>query len=1108
MKSSVAELNSVKKLKSMSPSLYTDLQAVEKFCEEVWKSNMLPWFTKHDPDHSREIIIILDQLLKPLVDNPAFLSEHELFVLLSSAYLHDIGMQFLKHEGISIEQLTEQEYNYVRKKHAELSSEIIFKRTAKSIDRDDFNLPDIDDEYIAPIALACKAHSTEYFAEVMTQLQEESYTPKGRTFRGELLAALLLIADELDLQCKRVNFKETAKFKLSVHSQVHWYKHHYVDYVGISGNVVEVTLRFPSEAEEYRPLFKDLIETKLIAQIRMVNPYLQKDTKGLLSLNDQVRFTQLSDGHNVKRELPPEVLTELRRVMGITSLPFSSASESEIYGTPIPKLTNLFTGMERKKAEFRELLITSNLISVEGLGGAGKTEFILKCIEEFLPAQKVNWFECFPESKADSLIGLSGYPDTLKGENKTDLAKYSGFIDLIERDEKTLILDNFHTLTGNSLEDLIKFAEKRLKKARIILVSREHPNFDVKFVPIEIHGLGDEALLYAKKFKDKYYKTLQLSEGDLKDICTALNGHPLAIELALQLLNYGESSDDIIRKIVCAKDKSRELSNRLLDEIVNHPKSTEQEKEFLFRFSVFRTEIDKDGLSSLFDGEDMSSILYKLIDKKMVSVERGLYRSHPLIREFCYQRLSEKKSVHERVASYFETKRTDRFDPIREEEIFYHLFSSNNKKRTSDFISDTGEKFFLSGYLDILYEMIQKVLAWELDRPEYQIFLGDIATQKGDFNEAFHYFENGFSFKNASGKITTEAYIKFGETLYRKADVKEAQKYFEDANQRCEKYDYKREHARSLNDLGLVFQALGNLQQAKQWLLESLEIREKIGDTSGIAISLNNIGLLLQAQGDLSGAMQKFKESLEIRTKIGDRSGIADSLDCIGINLYHGDNLSGAMQKHKEALEIRKEIGDKSGIAHSFNNIGAVLCRRGDLSGAMQRHKEALKIRKEIGDKYGIALSFNNIGAVLQNQGDLSGAMQKYNDSLEIRKEIGKWSDIAESLNNIGMVWHSKKNYNIALEYMLKSYAILTKIGANSDTITNNIHSIKDKLGLKLFKKICEPVYESLAEDLQAHFKFDELTENKTIVCKTDKVGRNEPCPCGSEKKYKKCCGK
>ena len=28
------------------------------------------------------------------------------------------------------------------------------------------------------------------------------------------------------------------------------------------------------------------------------------------------------------------------------------------------------------------------------------------------------------------------------------------------------------------------------------------------------------------------------------------------------------------------------------------------------------------------------------------------------------------------------------------------------------------------------------------------------------------------------------------------------------------------------------------------------------------------------------------------------------------------------------------------------------------------------------------------------------------------------------------------------------------------------------------------------------------------FVAAEEKVGRNEPCPCGSGKKYKKCCGK
>ena len=35
----------------------------------------------------------------------------------------------------------------------------------------------------------------------------------------------------------------------------------------------------------------------------------------------------------------------------------------------------------------------------------------------------------------------------------------------------------------------------------------------------------------------------------------------------------------------------------------------------------------------------------------------------------------------------------------------------------------------------------------------------------------------------------------------------------------------------------------------------------------------------------------------------------------------------------------------------------------------------------------------------------------------------------------------------------------------------------------------------------------DVATKVKQIVNETPKVGRNDPCPCGSGKKYKKCCG-
>lgn len=42
-------------------------------------------------------------------------------------------------------------------------------------------------------------------------------------------------------------------------------------------------------------------------------------------------------------------------------------------------------------------------------------------------------------------------------------------------------------------------------------------------------------------------------------------------------------------------------------------------------------------------------------------------------------------------------------------------------------------------------------------------------------------------------------------------------------------------------------------------------------------------------------------------------------------------------------------------------------------------------------------------------------------------------------------------------------------------------------------------------EELKALYKEQKLS---TTIRKEKKIGRNDPCPCGSGKKYKKCCGK
>ncbi len=48
------------------------------------------------------------------------------------------------------------------------------------------------------------------------------------------------------------------------------------------------------------------------------------------------------------------------------------------------------------------------------------------------------------------------------------------------------------------------------------------------------------------------------------------------------------------------------------------------------------------------------------------------------------------------------------------------------------------------------------------------------------------------------------------------------------------------------------------------------------------------------------------------------------------------------------------------------------------------------------------------------------------------------------------------------------------------------------------FARIGRSLHEALAEEYE---------EEASEPVRADKIGRNDPCPCGSGKKYKKCCG-
>jgi preprotein translocase subunit SecA len=71
----------------------------------------------------------------------------------------------------------------------------------------------------------------------------------------------------------------------------------------------------------------------------------------------------------------------------------------------------------------------------------------------------------------------------------------------------------------------------------------------------------------------------------------------------------------------------------------------------------------------------------------------------------------------------------------------------------------------------------------------------------------------------------------------------------------------------------------------------------------------------------------------------------------------------------------------------------------------------------------------------------------------------------------------------------------------------------RDRIGDRFAKRQKQRKLTDLArkargrDDVQAEEELVEKTDKVEAITAGETVGRNDPCPCGSGKKYKKCCG-
>lgn len=186
-----------------------------------------------------------------------------------------------------------------------------------------------------------------------------------------------------------------------------------------------------------------------------------------------------------------------------------------------------------------------------------------------------------------------------------------------------------------------------------------------------------------------------------------------------------------------------------------------------------------------------------------------------------------------------------------------------------------------------------------------------------------------------------------------------------------------------------------------------------------------------------------------------------------------------------------------------------------ELPFALADHASMVDEAVEIGNLFAAVHSpdnfFGDMAAILAEAGRREEACER------ITRNLQAFPDDAWIIIKAGQAYQTLKEMDKAIELYNRAYGMTSPLSYDRDGVLERLVPLLRELGreaeadaLVESEKEAERVragkYRGYKEEEKNNAPAAE--ERKPALARSTKIGRNEPCPCGSGKKYKKCCGK
>ncbi|WP_242905866.1 AfsR/SARP family transcriptional regulator [Actinomadura terrae] len=713
--------------------------------------------------------------------------------------------------------------------------------------------------------------------------------------------------------------------------------------------------------------------------------------------------------------------------------------------TNLPAPLTSFVGREEEARRVGKLLRESRLVTLTGSGGAGKTRLAGESAAAFLDEMPDGvWFVPLapvsdPGDVVQAVLSALGVPETLRPAERTAARPLDRLADFLATKQMIIVLDNCEHLV-EAAAGLVDRVLGLAAGVRVLATSREPLGITgeslcpVPSLPLPREDETDpgEAMRHGavRLFADRAaavrpgFAVDAETVADVVAICRALDGIPLAIELAaarLRSLTPGQVAarlGDRFR-LLGAGSRAALPRHRTLRAVVDWSWDLldDVERAVLRRLSVFAggatpaAAVRVCGLPApdAPDPGDVIDVIAALVDKSLVMAEGDpdvRYRLLETVRVYAGERLEqagEARRVRDEHAAYC-IWLAERAEPEMrgpDQLLWADRLGAERGNFAAAFrhIGDTGAAvsglrlvaglvwYWLIRDLEVeasgFAEMARR-LAGDTPPPglreEYAIciasadLVAEMTSDRGPTAESLRTtFEHALSFVPEVPRHPVLVLIRAGSHLFA-GDLESTRRAVESFSEHDD--PWVRAAVRVL--LGHLAMNSGRVEDAAHVTAEGHAMFEEIGDRFGLILGLGGLAQVAFARGDAAEAVRLGEEAYGYATMgVSPDQGSAMLIELARARVHLGD-LEQARRDIEKAASVAARIGEFNDASAALLLQSELCLREGDLAGARAHAERAhawTEPRRHRPDFTQVCRrTYSRLGVLAELDGDLPAA--------------------------------------------------------------------------------------------------------------------------------------